>query len=244
MCGQPPVSVFTNPDAVSLEAGQIQSHFERLLLTATIISTMGNTHILSGMVNHRARVGHQETTSFSPSSSNSRFSSNNETNRPSTNNQNVIRRLCSLSMAILGGPLPPSPGLVPMCWDELVDWTEEATLMTEMIQQRKRGDLNNLFSQPKKEADALSSQSLTSSSWHQVELKFIPFVSSCESEESLDRLSSLTYMEKVQFYQESVGTYPFYFKLFVYVGRNPCSLPPINATAILIHECFLAVRFR
>lgn len=182
---QPPVSVYTQSDAISMEAGQIGSHFESLLLTATIISTMGNTQ-LSGIPNHRAR------SASSPSSSMS-WRSNSESNTAHRYHQNMIQRLCSLSFAILGGPLPPSPGLIPVCWDELVDWTEEASSLTEVVRRRRHS--SSRFLGPRNSKAEEGPQTI----------QFIPYVSyGASDEKTLDRLPTLSYMEKVQFYQESV----------------------------------------
>lgn len=158
------------------------NHFERLLATATIISTMGNIH--SSV--HPLVVS-------SPGRSDGLHINGGDspTGRRSPANQ-AIRQFCSLTTFILGGPMPPSPGLVPLCWEELVDWTDDATSLTEIIHHQS-SILNSTSSNGSKRNGILRG------------IQFVPYLSVYEREDALKKLASRTYMQRVQFYQESVG---------------------------------------
>ena len=94
--------------------------------------------------------------------------------------------------------MPPTPGLIPLCWEELLDWADDATTLTEEAHQRNAA-INLLCGQP-------SEISITPAL--KAGVRFIPYVSVVESDAALKKLASQTYMERAQFYQESVRQIP------------------------------------
>ena len=170
----PPITV--TPNAITSEADHLSGlaandHFERLLVNATIVSTMGNIHSHS-------------TPPPSPSPSRSSVSSQ----------QTRIRQLCSLSTFLLGGPMPPTPGLIPLCWEELLDWAEDATALAEVVHQRNSAISELLCGTSSNSAEANVGRGV----------RFVPYVSVHETDAALKRLACQSYMERAQFYQESV----------------------------------------
>lgn len=89
--------------------------------------------------------------------------------------------------------MPPTPGLIPLCWDDLIDWTIEATLIREKVYQ-SREEVLGLLPSAVTESDAVARR-----------IRFVPYVSLHETDAALQKLPSQSYMERAQFYQESVS---------------------------------------
>ena len=142
-------------------------HFERLLFTATIVSTMGS-------ISSNEEIDPLVMSVPSPPQSLMRFSK--------------LEQICRF---LLGGPMPPAPGLIPSCWDELLDWAEDCTSLTEEVTQRTRV-IHLLTGKP----GTVSSMKRR--------IRFVPYVSVHETDAALNKLASSTYMERARFYQESV----------------------------------------
>jgi hypothetical protein len=87
--------------------------------------------------------------------------------------------------------MPPSPGLIPLCWEDVIDWTTEATLVTEKVFQRNNCNHEILGLLPSLITGA-------------TRLRFVPYVCNDETDAAINKLASQSYMERAQFYQENV----------------------------------------
>ncbi|CAB9499633.1 expressed unknown protein [Seminavis robusta] len=105
----------------------------------------------------------------------------------------------SLCTFLLGGPMPATPGIIPLCWDELLDWADDATFLAEVVHQR-----NAAISQQLRGSTAASSTEQGRAIHIKRGIRFVPYVSLHETEDALRKLASQSYMERAQFYQESV----------------------------------------
>jgi len=181
-----------HPPSSSAAAG---GHFERLLATATMVSLMGTSQ--PEATSSPTRLNHPG------SPSNSVASSTASSLSPSLRQRNNgLQQLCAMVTFLLGGPMPPTPGIIPLCWEELVDWTEEATALTVSI-------AGALGGRKKEEEERLLFPNHTTSSKRgHGTITFVPYVTADESEDVLKTLASRTYMERAQFYQESVRQDP------------------------------------
>jgi len=158
--------------------------FESLLQAVSFMgNSHPNTHVLPG-IRHGPAINRISSSSLSSVGSRSESSSSNAS-KP----VGAIQQLCSIVTFILGGPMPPTPGNIPLCWEELVDWTEEATILAEVSRSR-----DFIFNNAKR-----SRKHSTNSN-----VRFVAYVAAHETEDALKNLASQTYMERVQFYQESV----------------------------------------
>jgi len=168
---EPPTPITAAPNALT-DYFPADNHFESLLVCATIISDMGN---------------------IPPPSPRPSISSeaSNATGYAGTGGMGGV---AALAMFILGGPMPPTPGLIPLCWEDLIDWTNDARVIAEEIYQRTNdeSDLNNLLP-----AVGLAIKTIRG-------VRFVPQVSVQETDAALKKLASLSYMDRAQFYQESV----------------------------------------
>ena len=77
----------------------------------------------------------------------------------------------------------PNPGPLPSCWDELVDWTEDATEIFQVYLRIRKA-----------EADDASIEE---------EMQFIPFVSR-EKSAQIHSLPSWKWLQRAQFFAENV----------------------------------------
>lgn len=93
--------------------------------------------------------------------------------------------------------MPASPGLIPLCWEDLIDWTNDATTITEHVYQRNKEE--DSFGTLLSAANLSPKPNLIMRG-----IRFVPYVSIHETEEALKKLASQSYMERAQFYQESV----------------------------------------
>ena len=175
MCLLEPISV--TPNILSVD-DQIVYQFESLLQA---ISFMGNSHPTIAAAFPAYHHDEDRSSSSLPSMSTSR--SGYSKDKP-----DGIKQLSNMVTFILGGPVPPTPGSIPLCWEELVDWTEEATALANAAYGYESSSTKNIRG---------LSPSLT--------IRFVPFVSAHENEAALKNLASRTYMERAQFYQESVS---------------------------------------
>ena len=171
MCLLEPISV--TPNALSMD-DQIVYQIESLLQA---VSFMGNSH---------ATIQADMPPTYNPDEERSASSFHTSSTSRSESikaKPDGIRQICNLVTFILGGPVPPTPGSIPLCWEELIDWTEEATSLTNVAYSRDRG---SCAEKPG------------------MKIRFVPFVAAHESDVALKKLASQTYMERAQFYQESV----------------------------------------
>jgi hypothetical protein len=169
---EPLPSIIVTPNAMSPEIdhlANIDGHFERLLVTATIVSTMRNVQYNDDS----AQV------------------LNATCSTPHDSGSSKLGQICSF---LLGGPMPPAPGLIPLCWEELLDWAEDSTSLTEDVIQRTTA-INLLCG---------SSGELETTNSINRRIRFVPYVSVHETDATLKKLASQTYMARARFYQESV----------------------------------------
>lgn len=179
MCLLEPISV--TPNILSVD-DQIVYQFESLL-QAISFEFMGNSHPTIAAAALPPAYHHDEERSSSSLPSNTSTSRSGHTK----DKPDGIKQLSNMVTFILGGPVPPTPGSIPLCWEELVDWTEEASALANAAYTYESSSAKNI-------------KGITPS----MKIRFVPFVSAHESEAALKNLASQTYMERAQFYQESV----------------------------------------
>lgn len=173
---EPPTPITAAPNALTDSSFPADNHFESLLVCATIISNMGNI---------------QPPPPPSPSPRPSDAASSTATAAFATNSSRTAT--AQLAMFILGGPMPPTPGLIPLCWEDLIDWTTDATAIAEQIHDLStKNEGNELYNFLPAVGEKIRG------------IRFVPLVSLGETETALKKLASLSYMDRAQFYQESV----------------------------------------
>ena len=181
MCLLEPITPITvTPNILSAEGdNQIVFQFESLFALLQAVSFMGNSHptITDAFPVSRYPPGQE-----SPSSS---LISSSRIEHAKVKPGGIKQQLCSLFTFILGGPMPPTPGLIPLCWEDLVDWTDEATALTKSVY------------------SGGTTVKITGAS-PSTSVLFVPYVLAHETDPALKKLPSQRYMERAQFYQESV----------------------------------------
>jgi len=133
--------------------------------------------------------------------------------------------LFDLVSGLAAGNVRITPPLLPSCWDELLDWCDNATAISS--QQLRRGDDDD-------DVDGcLTSATTPSSSWNQTisrrhcsekgksesvdlddKIRFIPFVRTC-SIGQVKGMHSLNWVQLATFYSESVSVLGFISLFFI-----------------------------
>jgi len=114
----------------------------------------------------------------------------------------------------LGGRMHPNAVSLPKCWDELLDWTEDATVMTALLRE------SNLCEIPTNDDTDRSSTTAPDERIRYKSPKFTPLVLKGDSK-VLDELPGMTWMQRASLYSESVSLLS---RLFSFrFGGGPCS---------------------
>jgi hypothetical protein len=120
----------------------------------------------------------------------------------STTAVRVSSSLFDFALLLLGGRMHPSALPLPLCWDGLLDWTEDATLTTALLRQ------SNLYQIEKKknDSDADVPDEITRQSGPNISHRFIPFILKGESVMA-EKVPEMSRIERASFYSDNVSSY-------------------------------------
>jgi hypothetical protein len=106
--------------------------------------------------------------------------------------------LFDFALIFLGGRMHRSALPLPLCWDGLLDWTEDATLTTALLRQ------SNLCQIENNKNDSDSPYERTRQSDPDISPRFTPFTLKDESVMA-EKLSEMSWMQRAYFYSENVS---------------------------------------
>jgi hypothetical protein len=106
--------------------------------------------------------------------------------------------LFDFALLLLGGRMHPSALPLPLCWDGLLDWTEDATLTTALLRQSNLCQIEN----NKNDSDAPDDR--IRQSGPDTSPRFIPFTLKDESDMA-EKLPEMSWMQRAYFYSENVS---------------------------------------
>jgi hypothetical protein len=106
--------------------------------------------------------------------------------------------LFDFALLLLGGRMHPSALPLPLCWDGLLDWTEDATLTTALLRQ------SNLCQIENNKNDSDTPDEITRQSGPAISPRFIPFTLKDESDMA-EKLPEMSWMQRAYFYSENVS---------------------------------------
>jgi hypothetical protein len=94
----------------------------------------------------------------------------------------------------------PSALPLPLCWDGLLDWTEDATLTTALLRQSNLCQIEN----NKNDSDDDAPDERTRQSGPNISHRFIPFTLKGESVVA-EKLPEMSWLQRASFYSENVS---------------------------------------
>jgi hypothetical protein len=98
------------------------------------------------------------------------------------------------------GPMETTAAHFPTCWDELLDWTEEASnIFQHYLRIRIAGQETTTYATPMEEADHESN----------TELQFIPHLLK-SAEDQIRNLPSMEYLDRIKYLAEIVRVRNFF----------------------------------
>jgi hypothetical protein len=110
----------------------------------------------------------------------------------------VSSSLFDFALLLLGGRMHPGALPLPLCWDGLLDWTEDATLTTALLRQSNLCQIENNKNDP----DAPDERTRQSGPY--ISQRFIPFTLKDESGMA-EKLPEMAWMQRASFYSENVS---------------------------------------
>lgn len=117
---------------------------------------------------------------------------------PARTSARASSSLLDFALLLLGGRMHPSALPLPLCWDGLLDWTEDATLTTALLQQSKLCQIEN----NKNDSDALEEKAPQSNP--DISQRFIPFTLKIEADMA-EKLPEMTWIHRTCFYSDNVS---------------------------------------
>jgi hypothetical protein len=102
------------------------------------------------------------------------------------------------ALLLFGGRFHPSALPLPLCWDGLLDWTDDATLTTALLRQSNLCQIEN----SKNDSDAPDER--TRQSGPCISHRFIPFTFKGESD-MVEKLPEMSWLQRASFYSENVS---------------------------------------
>jgi hypothetical protein len=115
----------------------------------------------------------------------------------STSTVRVSSSLFDFTLLLLGGRMHPSALPLPLCWDGLLDWTEDATLTTALLRQSNLCQIDS---------DADAPDEKTRHSGSKISHHFIPFMLKGESDMA-EKLPEMPWIQRASFYSDNVSSY-------------------------------------
>jgi hypothetical protein len=122
---------------------------------------------------------------------------------PPASSTTTVRASSSLfdfALLLMGGRMLPSALPLPLGWDELLDWTEDATLTTALLRQSNLCQIEN----NKNDCDADAPDARTRQSGPNISHRFIPFTLKGESYMA-EKLPEMSWLQRASFYSDNVS---------------------------------------
>jgi hypothetical protein len=120
----------------------------------------------------------------------------------STSTVRVSSSLFDFALLLLGGRMHPSALPLPLCWDGLLDWTEDATLTTAILRQSNLCQIEK----NKNDSDADAPDEKARHSGPNIAHSFIPFMLKGESD-MVAKLPEMPWIQRASFYSDNVSSY-------------------------------------
>jgi hypothetical protein len=118
----------------------------------------------------------------------------------STSSVHVSSSLFDFALLLLGGRIHPSALPLPLCWDGLLDWTEDATLTTALLRQSNLCQIEKNMN----DSDADAPDGKTRQSGPNTSHRFIAFMLKGECVKA-EKLPEMSWIQRASFYADNVS---------------------------------------